>query len=210
MQEKRCSIANAPQHRPALSTTALTFEPIHRCFASALQRSRLVAAEEIERSLLLRQQRRHHVPRFLPRTSQKAPSVTHLKDLAGREERSASRRSHVSIAAGLFASSTMLISLRPSKFIPDEFVAAARLLPPYLPRRAASIVAMSIFFMVIIASKARLAAARSGSETASIKARGVICHDRPNLSLHQPHSLSAPPLPTIAFHRRSVSAWSAV
>ena len=28
---------------------------------------------------------------------------------------------------------------------------------------------------------------------------GIICHERPNLSLHQPHSLSSPPLPTIAF-----------
>jgi hypothetical protein len=28
--------------------------------------------------------------------------------------------------------------------------------------------------------------------------------------LHQPHALSWPPLPTIAFHRRSVSAWSSV
>jgi hypothetical protein len=28
--------------------------------------------------------------------------------------------------------------------------------------------------------------------------------------LHQPQALSWPPLPTIAFHRRSVSAWSSV
>src|SRR6478672_6299637 len=78
------------------------------------------------------------------------------------------------------------------------------------PRRAASIVAMSIFFIVIIASNARLAAAGSGSVMESVSARGVICHDRPHLSLHQPHSLSCPPSPTIAFHRRSVSAWSSV
>ena len=58
----------------------------------------------------------------------------------------------------------------------------------------------------IIASNARLAATRSGSEIASVRARGVICHDRPQRSLHQPHALSWPPLPTIAFHRRSVSA----
>ena len=45
---------------------------------------------------------------------------------------------------------------------------------------------------------------------ASVSARGVICHDRPHLSLHQPHSLAWPPLSMIAFHRRSVSAWSSV
>ena len=78
------------------------------------------------------------------------------------------------------------------------------------PLRAASIVAMSIFRIVIIASNARLAAARSGSASAAVRARGVICHDRPHLSLHQPHSLSWPPFSTIAFHRRSVSAWSSV
>ena len=62
---------------------------------------------------------------------------------------------------------------------------------------------MSIFRIVIIASKARLAAAGSGSLMASTRARGVICHERPHLSLHQPHSLSSPPLRTIAFHKRS-------
>ena len=43
------------------------------------------------------------------------------------------------------------------------------------------------------------AAAGSGSVTASERTRGVICHDRPHLSLHQPQSLAWPPLPTIAF-----------
>lgn len=38
----------------------------------------------------------------------------------------------------------------------------------------------------------------------------VICHDNPHLSLHQPQALGAPPLSMIAFHRRSVSAWSSV
>ena len=71
---------------------------------------------------------------------------------------------------------------------------------------AASIAAMSILLIVIIASNARLAAARSGFEIASRRARGVICHDTPHLSLHQPHALSSPPFPTIAFHKRSVSA----
>jgi hypothetical protein len=78
------------------------------------------------------------------------------------------------------------------------------------PRRAASIAAMSILRMPIIASNTRFAVAGSGSASASVRARGVICHDRPHLSLHQPHALSSPPLPMIAFHRRSVSAWSAV
>ena len=39
---------------------------------------------------------------------------------------------------------------------------------------------------------------------------GVICHEKPQRSLHQPHMLSWPPLPTMAFHSRSVSAWSSV
>ena len=67
------------------------------------------------------------------------------------------------------------------------------------PRRAASMAAMSIFFIVIIASNARLATAGSGPKTASDRAIGVICQETPHLSLHQPHSLSWPPLPTIAF-----------
>src|SRR5262245_24164394 len=46
---------------------------------------------------------------------------------------------------------------------------------------------MSIFFIVIIASNARLAAAVSGSLIASINARGTICQLNPNLSLHQLH-----------------------
>src|SRR5688572_20578303 len=67
------------------------------------------------------------------------------------------------------------------------------------PRRAASIAAMSIFFISIIASNARLAAAESGSVIALVRAIGVICQDKPHLSLHHPHALSSPPLPTIAF-----------
>ena len=78
------------------------------------------------------------------------------------------------------------------------------------PRRAASIAAISIFFISIIASNARLAAAGSASVTAFVRAIGVICQDNPHLSLHQPHALSWPPLPTIASQYRSVSAWSAV
>src|SRR5262245_1328293 len=64
--------------------------------------------------------------------------------------------------------------------------------------RAASIAATSIFLIPIIASKARFASAPPAA-IASIRTRGVICHDTPHLSLHQPHALSWPPLPTIAF-----------
>src|SRR6202041_1758053 len=80
----------------------------------------------------------------------------------------------------------------------------------YQPARAASVAAISIFRIVIIAFIARLAAARSGSFVAASSARGVICHEKPQRSLHQPHMLSWPPLLTIAFHRLSVSAWSSV
>ena len=47
------------------------------------------------------------------------------------------------------------------------------------PARAASILAMSIRRMVIVASIARFAAARSGSFIAAIKARGTICQENP-------------------------------
>lgn len=82
------------------------------------------------------------------------------------------------------------------------------------PYRAASIAATSIFPIPIpipiIAPNARRAAAGSGSLIAAIKARGVICHDTPHRSLHLPHWLACPPLPMIASHSRSVSAWSSV
>jgi hypothetical protein len=58
------------------------------------------------------------------------------------------------------------------------------------PRRAASIVAMSIFLISIIASNARFAAAGSGSVIACVSTIGVICQDTPHLSLHHPHALS--------------------
>ena len=66
------------------------------------------------------------------------------------------------------------------------------------PRTAASILATSIFCISIIASNARFAPSPPLA-IASVRTRGVICHDRPYLSLHQPHALAAPPLPTIAF-----------
>src|SRR6185503_19983702 len=66
------------------------------------------------------------------------------------------------------------------------------------PRRAASMVAMSIFFIGIIASKARFAYAPPAT-SASVSTRGVICQESPQRSVHHPHWLSWPPLPTIAF-----------
>jgi hypothetical protein len=44
-----------------------------------------------------------------------------------------------------------------------------------------------------------LAAAGSEFVMAFVRTIGVICQDNPYLSLHQPHALSWPPLPTIAF-----------
>jgi hypothetical protein len=73
------------------------------------------------------------------------------------------------------------------------------------PRRAASIAAMSIFIIVIIASKAPLASPPPAA-SASVSACWVICQEKPQRSLHQPHWLSVPPLPMIAFQYRSVSS----
>ena len=66
------------------------------------------------------------------------------------------------------------------------------------PRRAASIAATSIFFIPIITSNARFASSPPAAST-SVSTRGVICQETPHLSLHQPHALSCPPLPTMAF-----------
>ena len=66
------------------------------------------------------------------------------------------------------------------------------------PATAASILATSIFCIAIVASNARFATSPPLA-IASVRTRGVICHNRPYRSLHQPPSLSAPPLPTIAF-----------
>ena len=62
----------------------------------------------------------------------------------------------------------------------------------FTPRLVASHTAYACWTVntCIIASNARLATARSGSVTAFVKASGVICQDRPHLSLHQPHALS--------------------
>src|SRR5690349_9188674 len=73
------------------------------------------------------------------------------------------------------------------------------------PRTAAWILATSIFCIGIIASKARFATAPPLA-IASVRTFGVICQLTPHLSLHQPHWLSWPPFPTIAFQYLSVSA----
>jgi hypothetical protein len=52
--------------------------------------------------------------------------------------------------------------------------------------------------MVIMAAKARFDSSPPAA-SASVSARGVICDESPQRSLHQPHWLSVPPLPTIAF-----------
>ncbi len=72
----------------------------------------------------------------------------------------------------------------PSEERSREPKARARMLA--YPRRAASIVAMSIFLIDIMAEKARFASAPPAA-SASVRARGVICQDRPQRSLHQPH-----------------------
>ena len=66
------------------------------------------------------------------------------------------------------------------------------------PVRAATMRATSIFTMVIMASKARLAATGLGSDNASVSWRGTICQESPQRSLHQLHWLSLPPSPTMA------------
>src|SRR3546814_5580430 len=53
------------------------------------------------------------------------------------------------------------------------------------PAAAASSVAISIFVIVIIASKARFALLRSASVVRSSRRRGVICQKKPQRSLHQ-------------------------
>jgi len=91
---------------------------------------------------------------------------------------------------------------------PDRLIGGAPVaLPPArtppapsakVPRRAASMVAMSTFSFSS-SHRARLAAARSGSVVTSSRVLGVISQDKPHLSLHHPHALSVPPLLTIAF-----------
>jgi hypothetical protein len=75
-----------------------------------------------------------------------------------------------------FRSHQLALAFRGS---PAGALRGARLPVEGQPRRAASMAAMSIFVICIIASKARLAAAGSGSAIAALSARGVICHDSP-------------------------------
>src|SRR5690625_1445383 len=67
------------------------------------------------------------------------------------------------------------------------------------PSAAASRVAISIFRIVIIASKARFALSRSGLVVRSSSRRGVICQECPQRSLLQPQALSTPPSARLAF-----------
>ena len=67
------------------------------------------------------------------------------------------------------------------------------------PAAARSIAAMSMFFIVIIASIARRPAARSAPLISSSSRSGVICQVKPQRSRHQPHGNSAPPLVVTAF-----------
>jgi len=60
-----------------------------------------------------------------------------------------------------------------------------------------AVAATSILRMVIIAVKARRASSPP-ARSASVSARGVICQETPQRSLHQPQALSCPPLATIA------------
>src|SRR2546430_14536469 len=52
---------------------------------------------------------------------------------------------------------------------------------------------MSIFFILSIAAMTLPAFLGSLSASISLRMVGVICHDRPYLSLSQPHTLSSPP-----------------
>ena len=70
-------------------------------------------------------------------------------------------------------------------------IGVSRAAPPRSPRRRSS-------SSSIIASNARFASSPPAA-SASVSTRGVICQETPHLSLHQPHALSWPPLPTIAF-----------
>jgi len=60
------------------------------------------------------------------------------------------------------------------------------------------ILATSIFVISIIASNARLVVITPAA-SASLRTRGVICHEMPHLSLHQPQALACPPLSMMAF-----------
>jgi len=98
----------------------------------------------------------------------------------------------------------IMVANRTGRTAPGKFVQAGTaamlevLVMECQPRRAALIAATSIFFMPIIASNARFASSPP-TASASVSTRGVICQETPHLSFHQPHALSWPPLPTMAF-----------
>ena len=67
---------------------------------------------------------------------------------------------------------------------------------------------MSSLTICSIAAIARWARAGSGSASSLGSAVGMICQDRPNRSLSQPHWLSTPPPSSRRAHSRSTSSWS--
>jgi hypothetical protein len=66
------------------------------------------------------------------------------------------------------------------------------------PFRAASMPAIPILRIVIIAWNTRLRVAEFGSAKPCVSAMGVICQEMPRRSWHRPQALSLPPLPTMA------------
>src|SRR5438552_18120434 len=76
----------------------------------------------------------------------------------------------------------------------DEALAKAeRITFFYFPSYAFCSVGMSILSICSIARMTRFAFAASLSASISINTVGTTCHDKPNLSLSQPHRLSSPP-----------------
>src|ERR671931_1470375 len=61
--------------------------------------------------------------------------------------------------------------------------------------------AMSIFFILSIASMTRCDFLESGSASSLLRIVGTICHDRPYLSFNQPHAASWPP--SVSFAQNS-------
>src|ERR1035437_5174321 len=74
--------------------------------------------------------------------------------------------------------------------------------PSFAARRAA----ISILLIPSIACMTLLALSASGSPRSSFRMGGTICHDRPYLSLSQPHRPGSPPLVSLS-HRWSISSW---
>src|SRR3972149_6049876 len=64
-----------------------------------------------------------------------------------------------------------------------------------------------ILFILSMACITRFALSGSLSPNISPKADGIICHDKPYLSLSQPHMLSSPPSAVSFTHNSSTSSW---